>query len=859
MTNIIFDHSTELEPVIFQLSAFSLSISFWLSVGKAIITFVLRERRQEKLCGIGALRCQRSRQYSIHLISDWNLCCACDPAPVGLIFCSIFSIIHHWNLHILRDWRSFFNRLEKAERKKFCAFFRFSNEAASKQRQARPFGCQKQKQKQQQSELQLQPQPPSQLQLQHQLATSQSSSSTTSTTNNTTSTTTTTTTTAIAATNTNTNTNAAISDAAAAVDDDDDATTAADDILIATSPSATLNSGKTIIEHSSTAGRTPRKSRKAVVETKKESGENCCTSSTSGQYKNNNNDKTTTAATPPTMAATSFEPFVLGATPVFQHYNLQNLNPCQKLTCQPVRFMSHLRDTNNAELCVVCGDKASGRHYGATSCEGCKGFFKRSIRKKIGYVCRGSRDCPVTKFHRNRCQYCRLKKCLAMGMRTVQAERKPIIANGSSGAMELCSSSSSSLVTSMAFDDDVVPMPTTPTSAVQLVVVVVMRRSPLSNIVDNPESLDAAAINGSLMVGILALNGKIFPFADHQQQLQQLQQQLQAQQPSCSGLPHLNQLSIAVPRYLQRHESTESVETSEADLACRGSPDEDGDLTTSPTTTNQPVLTGGTKRPVDSNNISAAVDHGCGSDSPPPPPAAVFLNSQMAAFELPAPLPLPSVLNMQYICETASRLLFLSVHWLKSVTSLDLQPDSLQEVILKQRWCEVFLLGLMQCASQFCLNSMLTAMTTHLHTSTLLGLLKLEKYEEIQEQISCLQALLRRTEDLKLTDTEYGYLKLIAFAATDSANTCNVRHLVNLQSQACKELHQQTVDSRYTDLLLLLPTLRSFSKQIIVELFFSGLIGNLQIENVLPFILKMDVLQIFGEVTSGGDMAETQS
>ncbi|KAK6040564.1 zinc finger, C4 type [Cooperia oncophora] len=78
------------------------------------------------------------------------------------------------------------------------------------------------------------------------------------------------------------------------------------------------------------------------------------------------------------------------------------------------------------ELCVVCGDKASGRHYGAVSCEGCKGFFKRSIRKQIGYMCRGAKDCPVTKFHRNRCQYCRLKKCLSMGMRTVQAERRPV-------------------------------------------------------------------------------------------------------------------------------------------------------------------------------------------------------------------------------------------------------------------------------------------------------------------------------------------------------------------------------------------------------------------------------------------------
>uniref|UniRef100_A0A914S252 Nuclear receptor domain-containing protein n=1 Tax=Parascaris equorum TaxID=6256 RepID=A0A914S252_PAREQ len=41
-----------------------------------------------------------------------------------------------------------------------------------------------------------------------------------------------------------------------------------------------------------------------------------------------------------------------------------------------------------------------------------------SFFSDIGYVCRGSKDCPVTKFHRNRCQYCRLRKCLTMGMRS---------------------------------------------------------------------------------------------------------------------------------------------------------------------------------------------------------------------------------------------------------------------------------------------------------------------------------------------------------------------------------------------------------------------------------------------------------
>lgn len=72
----------------------------------------------------------------------------------------------------------------------------------------------------------------------------------------------------------------------------------------------------------------------------------------------------------------------------------------------------------SVELCLVCSDRASGRHYGAISCEGCKGFFKRSIRKQLAYQCRGTMNCEITKHHRNRCQYCRLQKCLACGMRS---------------------------------------------------------------------------------------------------------------------------------------------------------------------------------------------------------------------------------------------------------------------------------------------------------------------------------------------------------------------------------------------------------------------------------------------------------
>ncbi|VDO67951.1 unnamed protein product [Haemonchus placei] len=68
-------------------------------------------------------------------------------------------------------------------------------------------------------------------------------------------------------------------------------------------------------------------------------------------------------------------------------------------------------------LCQVCSDKASGFHYGVFACEGCKGFFRRSIQQKIQYrPCTRSQECLIVRNNRNRCQYCRLKKCIMVGM-----------------------------------------------------------------------------------------------------------------------------------------------------------------------------------------------------------------------------------------------------------------------------------------------------------------------------------------------------------------------------------------------------------------------------------------------------------
>ncbi|XP_020641442.1 peroxisome proliferator-activated receptor alpha isoform X1 [Pogona vitticeps] len=65
--------------------------------------------------------------------------------------------------------------------------------------------------------------------------------------------------------------------------------------------------------------------------------------------------------------------------------------------------------------CRICGDKASGYHYGVHACEGCKGFFRRTIRLKLDYD-RCDRNCKIQKKNRNKCQYCRFQKCLSVGM-----------------------------------------------------------------------------------------------------------------------------------------------------------------------------------------------------------------------------------------------------------------------------------------------------------------------------------------------------------------------------------------------------------------------------------------------------------
>ncbi|KAH9519197.1 Nuclear receptor sub 1 group D member 1 [Bulinus truncatus] len=66
--------------------------------------------------------------------------------------------------------------------------------------------------------------------------------------------------------------------------------------------------------------------------------------------------------------------------------------------------------------CKVCGEPAAGFHYGANTCEACKGFFRRSLLRNGDYVCSGNGNCVIGSNRRKSCPKCRYLKCLNVGM-----------------------------------------------------------------------------------------------------------------------------------------------------------------------------------------------------------------------------------------------------------------------------------------------------------------------------------------------------------------------------------------------------------------------------------------------------------
>ncbi|CAK6448846.1 unnamed protein product [Pipistrellus nathusii] len=100
-----------------------------------------------------------------------------------------------------------------------------------------------------------------------------------------------------------------------------------------------------------------------------------------------------------------------GLAPVYPPY-LNYLRPDAEASQSPQYSFESLPQ----KICLICGDEASGCHYGVLTCGSCKVFFKRAMEGQHNYLCAGRNDCIVDKIRRKNCPACRLRKCCQAGM-----------------------------------------------------------------------------------------------------------------------------------------------------------------------------------------------------------------------------------------------------------------------------------------------------------------------------------------------------------------------------------------------------------------------------------------------------------
>ncbi|KAM6325174.1 nuclear receptor subfamily 2 group C member 2 isoform 2-T2 [Podargus strigoides] len=519
------------------------------------------------------------------------------------------------------------------------------------------------------------------------------------------------------------------------------------------------------------------------------------------------------------------------------------------------------------EYCVVCGDKASadiivpvlvqngnyyftglsfrnwprlplfsplshqkaltiGRHYGAVSCEGCKGFFKRSVRKNLTYSCRSNQDCIINKHHRNRCQFCRLKKCLEMGMKmeSVQSERKPF--------------------------DVQREKPTNCAASTEKIYIRKDLRSPLiatpTFVADKDGTRSAGLLDPGMLVNIqqplIRDDGTVLLAADSKAETSQ--GALGTLANVVTSLANLSEsLNNGDTSEVQEEEQSASEITRAFDTLAKALNTTDG--TSAHNLADGMDPTGGGNIHVISRDHSTPIIEVEGP----------LLTDTHVTFKLTMPSPMPEYLNVHYICESASRLLFLSMHWARSIPAFQALGQDCNTSLVRACWNELFTLGLAQCAQVMSLSTILAAIVNHLQNSIQEDKLSGDRIKQVMEHIWKLQEFCNSMAKLDIDGYEYAYLKAIVLFSPDHPGLTSSTQIEKFQEKAQMELQDYVQKSypedtyRLARILVRLPALRLMSSSITEELFFTGLIGNVPIDSIIPYILKMETAEYNGQIT----------
>merc|ERR1719273_1099385 len=168
----------------------------------------------------------------------------------------------------------------------------------------------------------------------------------------------------------------------------------------------------------------------------------------------------------------------------------------------------------------------------------------------------------------------------------------------------------------------------------------------------------------------------------------------------------------------------------------------------------------------------------------------VIINDRLIRFRLATPTPMPTYLNVHFICETASRLLFLSVHWVRSIPAFSSLSYETQVSLVRNAWSDIFVLGMAQCAQTMNLQNILSSIVSHLQTSVSQEKLSATRVRQVTTTICKIQEYVRAFNKLNVDEWEFAYLKAIALFGTDKLGISSARQLDKIRDKSVEELKE---------------------------------------------------------------------
>ncbi|KAL4714903.1 hypothetical protein ACJJTC_014274 [Scirpophaga incertulas] len=119
-----------------------------------------------------------------------------------------------------------------------------------------------------------------------------------------------------------------------------------------------------------------------------------------------------------------------------------------------------------------------------------------------------------------------------------------------------------------------------------------------------------------------------------------------------------------------------------------------------------------------------------------------------------------------------------------------------------------------------------------------------ERITEVSRSLVRLQQFITSMEQLRITDKEHAHLRALCLFSPDGVPEFLTKRLQEWQAQVVRSLRSTGVsggdEQRLLTLLLQLPALRAFSGPFLEDVFFVGFVGDLSIDDAIPYLLNAE-------------------